>query len=340
MPKTGQSIRGKREDRNADLAAERAKVVCEDQNVTEPEKVAAPRAAATWLRLQKGNPDLNPWLSPTFLVDAWSLASDDVEVPLLPNLPTPQELGKWRRICGLSVTAVAERAQVGPELWAEFEAGNEQVRQHLNESQLLKFASVRAVCVQAGGPPVPEEQAAPAPREPMRVVGAELLEDLAKEVDRFPLHHVIVDDHYSVRIARGEIPSPTATAFPSEKEMIEICRSFPGLASRVRSVRWTNSSLLQDLVEGEPGDAPYVPRDELGVGRAGLLRIIGTAKALIDADPERVAAIQAEREAADQRRQEQEAAAIKARAAVAQASLLLAQREADLANAAVEESAA
>ena len=162
----------------------------------------------------------------------------------------------------------------------------------------------------------------------MRVVGAELLEALAREVgDRFPLSHGVIDDNISVRIARGEIPSPTATAFPSEKEMADICRAFSGLANRVRSVRWTNSSLLQDLVEGEPSDAEYVPRDELGVGRAGLLRIIGTAKAIIDSDPSRIEAINAQREAADQRRQDQEAAAVAAKVAVAKASLALAQAE-------------
>lgn len=226
MPRAGQSVRAKREDRAADLAHERAKVTDDGTDVTEPETapVAGP---STWLRLQHGNPTNNPWISPRFLVDAWSLASDDVEVPLLHVLPAPDELARMRVTCGLSVEAVAERAQVSADMWAAFEAGDETVRRHLNELQLLKFASVMAACVQAGGPPAP---VAPGPRQerpPMKVVGAELLDELAKEVgDRFQLSHVIIDDLWSQRIVNGEAPSPTATSYPTEREMVEISMPF------------------------------------------------------------------------------------------------------------------
>lgn len=336
MARAGQSVRAKREDRAADLAHERAVVTDDSHEVTEPE-TAPVAGTSTWLRLQRGNPSYNPWVSPRFLVDAWSLASDDVEVPLLHVLPAPDELARMRVTCGLSVEAVAERASVSADAWAAFEAGDETVRRHVNELQLLKFASVMAACVAAGGPPVPVAPGPRPERPPMKVVGAELLEELAREIgDRFPLHHVIVDDASSVRIVRGELPSPTATSYPSEKEMAEICLAIPGLANRIRSVRWTNSSLLQDLVDGEPTDAEYVPRDELGVGKSGLLRIIGCARAIVDSDPDRVTAIKAASEAAAQRRQDQEAAALKARAAVAQANAIIAKVEADKAAAAVE----
>lgn len=65
----------------------------------------------------------------------------------------------------------------------------------------------------------------------MRVVGAELLDDLAREVgDRFPLSHVVIDDSVSTRIVKGQLPSPTATSFPSGREMADIHASSAAVA--------------------------------------------------------------------------------------------------------------
>lgn len=339
MTNTGESIRGKRSARNADLASERAKVIEHDQ---EPEAVEtvdiAPGAAATWLRLQKGNPALNPWMSPVFVNEMWSQASD-IEVPLLPGgIPEPSEIRRLREGCGLSVEQVGNQAQVGPDLWTAFEHGDTSVLHYVNANQLHRFVSAMAICVAAGGPPVP---AAPEPvpeREPMRVVGAELLADLAREAgDRFGLAHVVLDEWLSVRIARGEVASPTLTDWPSEKEARKLIAAFPGLATRRRTVPWTSSSLLVDFMEQEEfTDQPFQARDELGVGKAGLLRVMGCMAAIVAADPDRVAAIDAEEHAADKRRQEQDAAALKARAAVAQANAIVAQAEAEKAAAGAE----
>jgi len=315
-------------DKNAELAAERAAIV--EKDIPEvAEEVKPLRANETWRRLQKNNPMLNPWMSPAFLVDMWSQASD-IEIPLLEALPGGSEIAELRKACGLSIEAVAERACVTADMWEAFEYGDDSVLDHININQALRFVSALDACVIAGGPPSPAP-AEPVPeRKPMTIVGAELLSEVAREAgDRFPLSHVILDDRMSRRIAQGEIPSPTAASFPTEKEMVEILLAFPGLANRLRPVVWTNSSLLQDLLDREPTDAEYIPRDELGVGRAGLLRVIGTAKAILDADPDRIQAIAEAREAFDKRRQEQEATSARARSAAAQAALLLAQAKYD-----------
>lgn len=335
----GNSIRAKRSARNADLAAERAKV---SENERAPEAAedgpAAPGAAETWLALQKGNPSFNPWLSPTFLVETWSLASD-LEVPLLPALPEPARVRKLREACGLTVEAVAERAAVTPEMWSAYEYGNTTVLGHVNVNQLLKFCSVMAVCVAAGGPPVPAPTPVPEERRPMTLVAAELLAEVAREAgDRLGVAHAVIDDWTSTRIARGEIPSPTLTDWPSEKEAARLVSAFPALANRRRSVAWTHTGPLADLLERDDlTDQPFQPRDELGVGKAGMLRVLGTMAAIIAADPDRVATVEAEKQAREQRQQDEQAAAVKARAAVAQASLLLAQAEDEAAQAALAE---
>jgi transcriptional regulator with XRE-family HTH domain len=343
--KAGDAIRQRRSTRNADLAAERATKVTDKER--EPvSAVGAPAALATWRSWQKENPVLNPWSGEAFLAETWSLASH-VEVPLLPGgIPDASDIRRLREACGLSVERVAERAQVTPEMWSAFEHGDDSVLHHINANALLRFCSAMSVCVAAGGPPAPAEPGpAASPPPPLHLIGAELLDQLRDEIgDRCPPSHVLLDHNLSTRIARGELPAPMASRFPTEKEMVDILRAFPGLANRSgRSVPWTNAGALATLMELEtnPSDvAEYVPRDDLGVGRSGLLRIIGTALAIIDAEPERVAAIKAERVAAEKRRKDQEAAAVRARAAAAQASLLLAQQEADRAAAALTEGAA
>jgi hypothetical protein len=339
VAKNGDTIRAKRSDRNADLAAKRADVAVDEQEPVAVESVdVAPGASATWLRWQKGNPVSNPFGSPVFLADAWSLASD-LDVPLLPSLPRPERVRELREGCRLAVERVAERACVTPEMWSAYEYGDEWVLQHVNEGQLLKFVSTMSICVAAGGPPDPGEPDPVPARPPMRVVGAELLDDLAREAgDRFPLSHVVQDDRLSVAIARGEVPSPTLTDWPSEKEAAALVAAFPGLANRLQSVAWTHGSLLVDLIERtDLTDQPFQPRDELGVGKADMLRVLGAMAAIVQADPERVAAIEAKRAERHEQHEEREAAAARARAAVAQAALILAQAESDAATAALAE---
>lgn len=253
----------KKAEHNAELAAERASIVDRGAPEVVEEVDDLPAAKETWRRLQKQNSILNPWMSPTFLVEMWSQASD-IEVPLLAALPSGAEIGELRKACGLSVAQLAERAAVTEEMWTAFEHGDGTVLEHVNANSLLRFVSALDACVIAGGPPSPAPSEPAPERQPMTVVGAELLADVAREAgDRFPLSHVVIDDRLSRRIAEGEIPSPTATAFPSERQMVEIVRGFPGLANRRRTVAWTSSSLLQDLVEREPTDAEFIPRDEL-----------------------------------------------------------------------------
>ena len=321
----------KRDQENAEKAAERARLV-EPEVEPSAQNRAVPEQRDTWLRLQRGNPILNPWMSPPFLVEMWSAASD-IDVPLLDRLPSGNEIAELRRACGLSTEQVAERAQVTPEMWTLFENGDDSVLEHVNRGELLRFVSALNACVIAGGPPSPAPQEAVPERQPMTVVGAELLADVERELgERCPLDHAPLDNKVSERVARGEVPSPTLTDWPSEREAAELVLSFPGLANRRRSVSWTSSSLLADLVERDDlSEAVYVVRDEMGVGKAGILRVLGTMAAINQRYPERLVALAEAREAVEKWRKNAETATARARAAATQASALLAKAEAEAA---------
>lgn len=321
----------KKADRNAELAAERAALLENDAVTVDDSPSADPSAHDVWLSWQKGNPQLNPFLSPQFLVDAWCLASeDDVPVPLLPAIPVPAVIASMREACRLSVERVAELAQVSAEQWVLLEHGDTSVLDFIDANRLLRFCSVMAVCVAAGGPPDLGEPEPLPKRPPLTVVGAELLPELerAAEERRVPLAHVPVDDVLSAQIARGELPSPTLTDWPSETEAAKLIAAFPGLANRRRPCVWTNGSVLADFIEQEDhSEAPFIPRDELGVGKPGLLRVLGTMAAIVQSDPQRVEAIAYARQKAQDERREREAASTRARQNAAQAALLVAQAE-------------